>query len=93
MTNGEKGFFTAGQAWLACASDVGQNAVAVIAITRQEWLPQGNASVSPEETDDDRARFAHQLLGLALDAQSSRAARERGIRARSRRRVIRQFAV
>ena len=93
MTDGEMGLSAAGQAWIAWPTDVGQTAVAVIAKTRLEWVSRGNASLSPDETDVDRTRFAHPLFRLSLDAKSSRSGRERGIGARSRSRVIRQFTV
>jgi len=93
MDDEEMGFAAAGQAWMAWPTDVEQTAVAVIARTRREWASRGNPSPAPDETDVDRAGFAHPLFRLALDANSSRSGRARGIRARSRRRVTRQFAV
>ena len=93
MTDGEMGLSAAGQAWIAWPTDVGQTAVAVIATTRHAWALRGKASPSLDETDVDRTQFAHPLFRLALDANSSKFGRARGIRARSRRRVNRQFTV
>lgn len=72
MTDGEIEFLGAGEAWTAWPTDVRQNAVAIIEITRREWLSRGNASLAPDETDVDHARFAQPLFSLALDAQSGR---------------------
>ena len=91
MTNGTMGFSRDGQEWMGWPTDFEQTAVAVIAKTRDEWASRGNASPSPDETDVDRTRCAHPLFRLALDANSSRAGRARGIRTRAMRRLTRQF--
>jgi hypothetical protein len=93
MTGGEMGFSRDGQDWMGWPTDLGQTAVAVIAKTREEWASRGNASPSPGETDVDRTRCAQPLFRLALDANSSRAGRARGIRARAMRRLTRKFTV
>ena len=76
MSDREFGIEATGQLWKAWPTDIARTAVAVIEKTRLEWVLRGNASVSSGETGVDRARFAHPLFRLALDAKSSRSGRE-----------------
>lgn len=84
----ERGFPPADRKWMGCPTDIQLRALEVIATTRYAWAARGAA----DESDAEHARFAQQLLRLALDAKSSSAVRARGIRARSRRRASSQFA-
>ena len=52
-------------------ADIGQTVAAIIAITRREWMGQGQASPAPDETAVNRPRFAHPLFRFALDAKRS----------------------
>ena len=88
MIKQERGIAPAEREWMGWPTDVRQSALAVIATTRYEWASRGAA----DEPVVDRARFAHPLFRLALDAKSSNAGRARGIRARARRRALGQFA-
>ncbi len=57
--------------WMARPVDIEHTAAAIIAISRREWLSQGHASPSPDETVVDRTRLQHSLFILALDAKRS----------------------
>lgn len=65
MTDEDLGFAAAGQAWMAWPTEIGQNAVAVIARTRDEWASRASVSSSPDEIEDDGTRFARPLFRLA----------------------------
>jgi hypothetical protein len=88
MINQEGGFPPADWDWMGPPIDLRQTASEVIATTRREWALRGAVA----EHVLDRARFAHPLFGIALDAKSSGAVRARALRARSRRRASLQFA-
>jgi hypothetical protein len=82
------GFPPADRDWMAWPIELRQSALAVIATTRCEWALRGAA----DEPCAARARIAHPLFKLALDAKSSGAVRARALRARSRRRASWHFA-
>jgi hypothetical protein len=88
MIDQERNCSPADREWSGWPTDLMQNALEVIATTRYQWASQGPA----DDADADRARFAHPLFRLELDAKSSSALRARGLRARSMRRASRHFA-
>ena len=57
--------------------DAGSTITAIIAITRREWMPQGNAPPAIGEAAVNGPRFAHPLIRFALDARRSNAWRAR----------------
>lgn len=65
---------------MARPTGVGQTIAAIIATTRREWMSQGRASPAPDEAGVDRARFAHPLIRIALDATRSSSWRARADR-------------
>ncbi len=79
--------------WMGWPVDVGHAAAGVIATTRRAWASPGNEPASCEDADTVCTGFARPLFRLIQDARSSSALRTRRVRARSRRRAFRQFAV
>jgi hypothetical protein len=59
---------------------VGQTIAAIIGITRREWMSPGRGSPATDETEANRARYAHPLITFALDAKRSNAWRARAER-------------
>jgi hypothetical protein len=81
-------FLTTDDDQMGRKNEVLQRAASVIAATREAWICQKTG----DEPVERRPRFADPLFRLALDAMSSKAARARGMRLRSRRRTPGQFA-
>jgi hypothetical protein len=65
---------------MARPAEIGQTIVAIIAITRREWMSQERESPAPDETGVNRTRFAHPLVRFALDAKRSSSWRARADR-------------
>jgi hypothetical protein len=93
MMDQERAFVPAEREWMGWPVDVGHSAAGVIETTRRAWSSRGTESAARDDTDAVCAGFAHALFRLILDAKSSSALRARRVRARSRRRAFRQFAV
>ena len=93
MRDEDGGLAPAEWEWMGWPVDVGHTAAGVIGTTRRAWASPGNESTSRDDADTICTGFAHPLFRLILDANSSSALRTRRVRARSRRRAFRQFAV
>jgi hypothetical protein len=55
----------------AWPADMAKTIAAIIAVTRSEWMSQGQASPALDEMETDRARIVHPQFGLALDAKQT----------------------
>ena len=93
MMDEDGGYAPAEREWTGWPVDVGHTAAGVIGTTRRAWAAPENESASRDDADTICTGFAHPLFRLILDANSSSALRARRVRARSRRRAFRQFAV
>ena len=93
MMDEDGGYAPAEWEWTGWPVDVGHTAAGVIGTTRRAWASPGNEPASRDDADTICTGFAHPLFRLILDANSSSALRTRRVRARSRRRAFRQFAV
>jgi hypothetical protein len=93
MTDDDGGYAPAEREWMGWPVDVGHTAAGVIGTTRRAWTPSGNGPASRDGADTIGTGFAHPLFRLILGANSSSALRARRVRARSRRRAFRQFAL
>jgi hypothetical protein len=93
MMDEDGGYVPAEREWMGWPVDVGHAAAGVIEKTRRAWAARGNGPASGDDADTICTGFAHPLFRLILDARSSSALRTRRVRARSRRRAFRQFAV
>jgi len=93
MIDQDRGYAPAEWEWMGWPADLGRTAAGVIEKTRRAWASRGNEPASVAKTAAACARFAQPLFTLILDAKSSGVRRARRVRARSRRRAFRQFAV